>query len=137
MHKYASQYSIYMQHGKRQKPTREEVLVLFKHIKENRDVLQREIAAGTGLHQGAVSKILNGHFQNVEGRAYQVWKYAKHRADKTGYKSERPDAGKADSRLTEKISKVWDRTEEGANALLKLLDAADLMQKRRRAERDT
>lgn len=128
-----------MQKGKKSKrrPTRDEALKVLRYVWKDLKVPQREIATGTGLNQGSVSKILNGGFQEVEGRAYQVWKYANSRAEKAGYKAGPPTATKADSRLTAKISEVWDRTDEGADALIKLLDAADLMQKRRKTERGT
>jgi len=122
-----------MQTSKRRpsKPTRDEALALFRELRPVYGVRQREIAADTGLNQGAVSKILKGSFKSLEGRAYQVWKYAKQRAEKHGYERPRRAVGKADPRLTEKVAQVWDQTEEGAKALLKLLDAANLMQKRR------
>lgn len=107
--------------------------MLFRHIRDELHVRQREISAGTGINQGSVSKILRGSFKNLDGRAYQVWRYAKRRADEAGrYKLAQSTDDKVNARLAEKISKVWDRTEEGANALLKLLDAAELMQKRRK-----
>jgi hypothetical protein len=82
-----------------------------------------------------ISKILKGSFKGMEGRAYEVWKYANDRASKAGH-GPRPLATRgADSRLAQRISEVWDRTPEGADALFKLLDAADLMQKRRKSER--
>lgn len=123
-----------MQHRKRKRniPTREEALALFKELRPTYGVLQTEIAAGTGMNQGSVSKILGGSFKKLEGRAYKVWKYASQEAAKRGYKPSRQPAGKPDARLTEKIAQVWDRTEAGTRALLKLLEAADLMQKRRR-----
>jgi transcriptional regulator with XRE-family HTH domain len=122
-----------MQSRKRNTPTREEALALFKELRPTYGLLQREIAKGTGLNQGSVSKILGGSFKKLEGRAYQVWKYASQKAAERGYKPSRQPARKPDPRLTEKIAQVWDRTEAGANALLKLLEAADLIQKRRRA----
>lgn len=126
-----------MQDGKKRQrtPTRDEVLTVIRYVWKDLGVPQREFAQGTRLNQGSVSKILRGQFKAVEGRAYQVWEYAKHRADKAGgFKGQR-QGDRADARLVEKIGKVWDRTEEGADALLKLLDAAALMQKRRRGER--
>lgn len=113
-------------------PSRQEVLEVFHFIWKNLDLAQTEIARGAGVDQGSVSKILNGSFRHLKGRAYRLWKYAKRRAEKAGYKAARPGA-KSDPRLMEKINRVWDRTDEGAEALLKLLDAADLIQKRRRS----
>jgi len=125
-----------MQSGKRKRgaPTRQEALALFQELRPKYGVRQREIADATGLNQGAVSKILKGAFRTVEGRAYQVWKYARQRAEKSAYGLPSSIPGKADPRLAEKIAQVWDQTEEGANALLKLLDAADLIQKRRSSQ---
>ena len=125
-----------MQHGKRKHhgPTRQEALALFQNLRPKYGVRQREIAAATGLNQGSVSKILKGSFKTVEGRAYQVWKYARQRAEKSPHGLPNQLLGKTDPRLAEKVAEVWDRTEEGARALLKLLDAADLMQKRRSSQ---
>lgn len=115
---------------KEQPPSRQEALAVFTFLRDNLGVLQREIAHGTGMDQGSVCKLLKGRFREVKGRAYRLWKYAKPLADKGGY--EPGDAGlKPDERLAEKLNRVWDRTEEGAKALLKLLDAAEMMQKRR------
>jgi len=114
------------------RPTRAEALAVFAYLWKDLDVKQSEIASDTGLDQGSVSKILNGSFRTVEGRAYQLWKYAKRRADKAGYKPRQPNATVVDERLMEKMRQVWDHTEEGTDALLKLLDAADLIQKRRK-----
>lgn len=122
-----------MRNGKPKRPvppSREEALAVFTFVRQKLGVKQREIGKATGLDQGAVSKLCKGNFRNVKGRAYRLWKYAKRRADKAGYQMGRPAEAQADSRLAEKINRVWDQTEEGAQALLKLLDAADLIQKR-------
>lgn len=111
-------------------PSREEALAVFTFVRQKLGVKQREIGKETGLDQGSVSKLCKGNFRNVKGRAYRLWKYAKRRADKAGYQAGQPAEAKGDSRLAEKINRVWDQTEEGAQALLKLLDAADLIQKR-------
>ena len=117
---------------KRQRiPTREEALKVFQYVWKDLKVPQREFAAATGLNQGSISKILKGSFRDLEGRAYQVWEYASDRARKAGYRPGQPSAAPGESRLAQKINDVWDRTPEGADALIKLLDAADLMQKRR------
>jgi transcriptional regulator with XRE-family HTH domain len=109
------------------------VLAVFKFVWKELKVQQTEIARETGLDQGSVSKILRGSFDSLKGRAYRLWKYAKGRADKGGYKPGQASGVKSDVRLAEKINRVWDQTEEGAKALLKLLDAADLIQRRRSA----
>ena len=115
----------------RAQPARQDVLAVFQYVWKDLEVPQREIAQETGLDQGSVSKILGGAFRNLQGRAYRLWKYAKRQADKAGYKAGKRSGGKIDLRLTEKINHVWDRTDEGAEALLKLLDAADMIQKGR------
>lgn len=120
---------------KPRRPTREEAVTLLRYVWKDLDVPQREFAAATGLNQGSISKILNGTFRDVDGRAYKVWKYAKRRADKAGGYPGKAASAKGDARLTEKINEVWDRTAEGADALLKLLDAADLIQNRRGTQR--
>ncbi|MBI3373763.1 MAG: hypothetical protein HY017_18725 [Betaproteobacteria bacterium] len=123
-----------MQYGKKRlanKPAHQDVLAVFQFVWKDLNVPQAEIARETGLDQGSVSKILRGSFRNLEGRAYRLWKYAKSRADSAGYKAGKSSGGKTDPRLVEKINRVWDRTDEGAEALLKLLDAADMIQKRR------
>lgn len=112
-------------------PSRQEVLAVFQFVWKDLRVRQIEIARETKLDQGSVSKILRGAFSDLDGRAYVLWKYAKTRAEKAGFKPGKPPTAKVDPRLAEKISRVWDRTEEGAEALLKLLDAADLIQRRR------
>lgn len=117
----------------KRKPARPDVMAVFTFVWKNLKVQQSEIARETGLDQGSVSKILRGSFRKLEGRAYQLWKYAKSRAEKGGYKPGTPLKAKTDPRLEEKINRVWDQTEEGAEALLKLLDAAELIQKRRRS----
>src|SRR5882672_5547956 len=114
-------------------PTRQDALAVFQFVRKELKVQQTKIARETGLDQGSVSKILRGSFGNLKGRAYRLWKYAKSRADKAGYRPGQASGGKTDTRLTEKINRVWDQTEEGAKALLKLLDAADLIQRRRSA----
>lgn len=122
-----------MQHSKKRQrmPRRDEALKVLNYVWKDLGVPQREFAAATGLKQGSISKILNGSFRDVDGRAYEVWKYASHRAKKAGYKPGRPTDAQADARLAHKINEVWDRTAEGADALIKLLDAAELIQKRR------
>lgn len=121
-----------MQPNKQPKqPSRDEVLAVFNYVWKDLKLPQREIARDTGLDQGSVSKLLRGTFRKLDGRAYRLWKYAKAKADKAGYTPARASRTKVDHRLEEKISRVWDKTEEGAEALLKLLDAADLIQKRR------
>jgi transcriptional regulator with XRE-family HTH domain len=117
--------------NKHRTPSHLEAVALFQELRANHGVRQREIAAATGINQGSVSKILRGSFKAVEGRAYEVWKYARQRVDKNQHDRSSQSLSKTDPRLTEKIDEVWDGTEAGARALLKLLDAADLMQKRR------
>ena len=112
-------------------PSRDEVLAVFNYVWKDLKLPQREIACETGLDQGSVSKLLRGTFRKLDGRAHRLGKYAKAKADKAGYTPARASRTKADHRLEEKINRVWDKTEEGAEALLKLLDAADLIQKRR------
>lgn len=121
-----------MQNGKQpSQPPREEVLAVFNYIWKELKLPQSEIARETGLDQGSVSKLLRGTFRKLDGRAYRLWEYAKVQADKAGYTPDKAGQINADRRLEEKINRVWDKTEEGAEALLKLLDAADLIQKRR------
>lgn len=126
-----------MYRGKKQtagpQPTRQDVLAVFQFVRKELKVKHKEIARETGIDQGSVSKILRGSFDNLKGRAYRLWKYAKSRADRGGYKPGKASGAKTDARLAEKINRVWDQTEEGAKALLKLLDAADLIQRRRSA----
>ena len=112
-------------------PSREDVLAVFRFVWKELKVPQREIARETKLDQGTVSKLLRGSFRDLDGRAYQLWKYAKRRADNGGYKTSQTSSAKTDSRLVEKIKRVWDKTDEGAEALLKLLDAAEMIQTRR------
>jgi hypothetical protein len=122
-----------MQNGKKRQrmATRDEALKVLRYVWKDLGVAQREFAAATGLNQGSISKILNGSFRDVDGRAYEVWKYATDRAKKAGYKPRQPTVAQVDARLAQKINQVWDRTAEGADALIKLLDAADQIQKRR------
>ena len=121
-----------MQNSKQtRQPPREEVLAVFNYIWKELKLPQSEIARETGLDQGSVSKLLRGTFCKLDGRAYRLWEYAKTKAEKAGYTTDRTGRARADRRLEEKINRVWDKTEEGAEALLKLLDAADLIQKRR------
>src|SRR5262245_50700958 len=95
---------------KRRRPTHQEAVELFQDLRRKYGVRQREIAAATGLNQGAVSKILRGSFKTVEGRAYQVWKYASQRTGESQHERPSRRVNKADPRLTDKITEVWDRT---------------------------
>lgn len=82
-------------------------------------VIQSDIADATGIHQGQVSRILNGHFKSVRGNVLIVCKYAK----QLDIARSAHHDDEMEKQIVAAALELWDRTDVSGRRVIALLKA--------------
>jgi hypothetical protein len=86
-----------------------------------------ELAAGTGIHQSQVSRLLRGQFRRVSPNVRKLLAYKAQPARRAGAKSK----VQAKEAVIRAALRTWDETPEGARALVRLLRSVEGLRRAR------
>ena len=104
-------------------PSHEVIAAAIRAAWERGDITQRQAELDLGIHQSQFSKLVNGQFKEVRGHAARLFEYS---ILKRSLPHVRPsadvDAESLRTRLTQRLMRAWDGTEEGARALETILE---------------
>jgi transcriptional regulator with XRE-family HTH domain len=102
----------------------------LEHIRRLGELMtQADIARATGIHQGQVSRVMQGEFKRLTGRALELCNYAKQLLES------RKDVSEAEQ-IKDLALSLSDGTREGNEAAIAALRAlSELMKRRQRRPR--
>lgn len=110
------------------------MLVDFGRLLDCKSFQQEDAARALGVHQGQISKILRGHFVRSSGLPQRLFAYANEvlaHDSSVHQDSLRDEHRELERELTLCLMNAWDRTSDGAKALISILDGLAKLRKRR------
>lgn len=115
------------------KPTQQEREILLRKLKEvvaAREISQADLARATGVDPGQISRILAGDFVTFAGAVVSICKVLGITPDAEGAKTgantragSPPARDLSWSKVERAVKRLWDETPDGADQLVRVLDA--------------